>query len=313
LIYILAYNFYLGNNLNTKESILDNYFKRNEYANKKFIIIQRRCNLCGLFSFYIVSLGCIHKFLLEGFIPIIDIQSFPNIINGFNIYKHNYWELFFEQPFGYTLESVLKNAKNITYINCDDCNPRPDPQPMLFNEPRKYFWHNFANKYMPIKIELINQSNKIIYILFKNSKNILGVLTRGTDYIAKKPKGHPIPPNITDIIHDVKKMDEKYNYDYIFFSTEDDNIRDKFINIFKNKVKQIKQKFRINYDYTKKDYINLNKNIIGNVEFNKIYLINIIILSKCLDIVTARCSATAGIFIMTNGFRNMKIYDLGVY
>ena len=229
------------------------------------------------------------------------------------LYKQNYWELFFEQPFGYTLESVLKNAKNITYINCSDCNPRPDPQSMLFNEPRKYFWHNFAYKYMPIKIELINQANNIIYILFKKSKNILGVLTRGTDYISRKPKGHPIPPNITDIIHDVKKMDEKNNYDYIFFSTEDDIIRDKFINNFQTKVKQIKQKFRINYDYKKKDYLNLNKHIKGNVEFNKIYLINIIILSKCLDIVTARCSATAGIFVLTNGFRNTKIYDLGVY
>ena len=139
------------------------------------------------------------------------------------------------------------------------------------------------------------------------------MLARGTDYISRRPKGHPIPPNITDIIHDVKKMDEKYNYDYIFFSTEDDNIRDKFINHFKTKVKQIKQKFRINYDYKKKDYLNINKNIKGNVKFNKIYLINIIILSKCLDIVTARCSATAGIFVLSNGFRNMKIYDLGVY
>ena len=123
---------------------------------------------------------------------------------------------------------------------------------------------------MPIKIELINQANNIIYLLFKNSKNILGVLARGTDYIARRPKGHPIPPNITDIIHDVKKMDEKYNYDYIFFSTEDDNIRDKFINHFKTKVKQIKQKFRINYDYKKKDYLNINKNIKGNIKFNKI-------------------------------------------
>ena len=101
-------------------------------------------------------------YLLEGFIPIIDIKSFPNIINGFNIYKPNYWELFFEQPFGYSLESVLKNAKNITYINCDDCEPRPDPQYMLLNEPNIYFWHNFAYKYMPLKIELFS----IIYFYF---------------------------------------------------------------------------------------------------------------------------------------------------
>ena len=162
-------------------------------------------------------------------------------------------------------------------------------------------------------ITLINLSNKIIQRLFNKSKNILGVLTRGTDYISKKPKGHPIQPNIIDVINDVKKLDKQYNYDYIFFSTEDDLIRDKFTIIFKSKVKQIKQKFNINYDYNKKNYLNNNENIKGNTEYSKIYLLNIIILSKCLDIIASRCSGTAVIFVLTNGFRNMKIYDLGVY
>ena len=44
-----------------------------------------------------------------------------------------------------------------------------------------------------------------------------------------------------------------------------------------------------------------------------IYLLNIILLSKCIDIITARCSGAAGIFILTNGFRNSKVYDLGEY
>ena len=129
----------------------------------------------------------------------------------------NHWEFFFEQPFGYTLESVLKNAKNITYIKCVDCVPRPDEYSMLLNEPRKNYWHNFANKYLLIKREIIFLANKRKYRLFRNSKNILGVLTRGTDYISRKPRYHPIPPNVSDLIHDVKEMDNKYKYDFIFF------------------------------------------------------------------------------------------------
>ena len=286
---------------------------KKDYINSKFAIIKRTCKDCGLFSFYMVNLGCVHKYLLEGYIPIIDIKTFPNVINGFNISKNNQWELFFEQPFGYTLEEVLKKAKQIRQITCKDCIPRPDEKSMPFNWPRKQFWHNFAKKYLSIKKELIDLSNKLIYKLFKNSKNILGVLTRGTDYISIKPRDHPIQPNIADVINDVKKLDKQHNYDYIFFSTEDDLIRDKFTKTFKNKVKQIKQKFNINYDYNKKSYLNNNENIKGNAEFNKIYLLNIIILSKCLDIVASRCSGTAGIFVLTNGFRNVKIYDLGVY
>ena len=80
---------------------------------------------------------------MEGYIPIIDNKSFPNSINGFNTSKINNWELLFDQPFGYTLESVLKNAKDITYISCEDFILRPDEYSMLKNEPRKNFWHNF--------------------------------------------------------------------------------------------------------------------------------------------------------------------------
>ena len=149
--------------------------------------------------------------------------------------------------------------------------------------------------------------------LFKNSKNILGVLTRGTDYIMLRPRNHPIPPNISLLIHDVKELDNKYKYDYIFFSTEDDDMRKIFIKSFTNKVKQIKAKNNIKYDYTKKKFLGYNINIKGNIEYNKLYLINIIILSKCLDLITARCSGSAGIFILTNGYRNMKIYNLGLY
>ena len=280
---------------------------------KTFAIITRNCSLCGLFSFYVVYLGCIHKYLLEGYIPIIDIKSFPNVINGFNESKFNYWELFFNQPFGYNLELVLKKAKNIKYIICDDCSPRPDSDSIVFNMPKKHFWHNFANQYISIKSEIISLSRKIMCRLFKNSHNILGVLTRGTDYISKRPKGHPIPPNVTDLIMDVKKMDDKYNYEYIFFSTEDEKIREEFSKNFNNKLKQIKQKYKIEYDYSEKNYLNLNENIKGNLEFNKIYLLNIIILSKCLDIITAKCSGATGIFILTDGFRNIKTYNLGFY
>ena len=108
-------------------------------------------------------------------------------------------------------------------------------------------------------------------------------------------------------------MDNKYKYDYIFFSTEDDIIRRNITKYFKNKLKELKPKTNIKYNYLKKEPLNLNENINGNIEFNKIYLINIIILSKCLDIITARCSGTSGLFVLSNGFRNIKIYDLGYY
>ena len=286
--------------------------KRKEYNNTKFAIIRRNCDVCGLFSFYIVNLGFIHKYLLEGYVPIIDIKHFPNVLNGFNTSKPNYWETFFKQPFNYTLEEVLQKAKNIVNITFDDCWPRPDFL-IFYNSQIRNFWYDFANKYLPIKEEIIDLSKKIRNKLFKDSKNILGVLTRGTDYIALRPKGHPIPPNVSDLIKDVKEMDDKYKYDYIFFTTEDERFRKKFTNSFPKKIKQLRPKIRIDYDYSKKNYINNNSNIQGNEEFIKIYLLNVIILSECLDLITARCSAAIGSFVLTTGYRHLKIYELGEY
>ena len=146
------------------------------------------------------------------------------------------------------MEEVIKYAKNITYIRCGDCSPRPNQNSMISSVPKKMFWHNIANNYILIKKEIIDLSNKIIYKLFRNSKNILGVLARGTDYIARKPKSHPIPPDVDTLINDVKMMDNIYKYDYIFFSTEDERIRVKFTNYFKLKIKQLKPKIDIEYD-----------------------------------------------------------------
>ena len=64
--------------------------------------------------------------------------------------------------------------------------------------------------------------------LFKGSRNILGILARGTDYITVKPSGHPIPPNIDMMIDDINEMDKKYSYDWLFLTTEDDNENLKF-------------------------------------------------------------------------------------
>lgn len=280
------------------------------YKISKFAVICRRCPLCGLFSFFITSLGCINTYYNKGYIPIIDTRCFPNVLNGYKL-GDNLWELFFEQPFGFTLENVLKNADNVEYIRCDGSSPRPNDD-ILNDRVKVNFWHNFANKFMPIKNNIMKLSNKIMKKLFNKSNNILGVLIRGTDYISIKPKLHPIQPTIDMVISDVRQMDIRNNYDYIFFTTEDEKIRKKFIKEFSDKIKEL-HSFNIKYNYNSSKYLNFNSEIYGNIQFNKQYLLNIIILSKCLDLVTSRCSGASGIVVLSEGFRFMKIYDLGVY
>ena len=193
--------------------------------------------------------------------------------------------MFFHQPFNFKLNNVIKNGKNIKYFNCPNNYFRPNEY-IFSNKVLNDFWHNIANIYIPLRIEIINEKNKIKTKLFKGSKNILGILVRGTDYISLRPKGHPIPPNKELVIKDIIDFDKKNKYDFFFISTEDDMLREVFIKKFGHKL---------------------------NIQFIKIYLLNIIILSECIDIIGARTSGAIGIFIFKNGFRYNKMYNIGLF
>ena len=108
-------------------------------------------------------------------------------------------------------------------------------------------------------------------------------------------------------------MDKINKYDYIFLATEDIKIKEKFIHSFEKKLKYLETKDKILYDYKKKEFLSYNKNIKGNIENIKIYMINIIILSKCIDILSSRTSGASGAFILSEGFRNIKMYYIGDY
>lgn len=318
IIFSFCYkNIILEKEKNIKRNINDfkqkNNSKINNYYNLTFAIIKcERFSETGLFCLFKFYLYSLIKYLNNGFIPIIDLSSFPNIYNGFNneTCKTNPWELFFYQPFGYTLEEVKKHAKTIHYFECD-FPKHLNHRDFYLNKFLIDFYHNIAIKYIPIKDNIIKEANMISKKLFKGSNNILGILQRGTDYISLKPRNHPIPPKNEIFFKDIKLMDKKYKYDYFFLSTEDDIIRDKFIKKFKNKIKIIRRNKNIKYNY--KSLLAHNIYIKGNIDFAKNYLINIIILSNSKDIICTRTNGAIGAFILSNGFRNIKIYFLGEY
>ena len=308
----------IKNKNNINENEIENYSnlisKKSLYENETFAILRRNCTFCGLFAFYIYYLGCINMYLIKGYIPIVDLMSFPNTYNNFSSIDFNPWESFFEQPFGFTLKEALKKNR-VKIFYCIGQDNRPDDKNIYYNKLSIDYWHNTAMKYIPIKKEIIKETNIIIQKLFKGSKNILGVKIRGTDYITRKPRWHPIPPKVEDTINDVKKMDIKNNYDWIFFASEDEQIKEKFIKEFEGKIKYLNPNIKLNYYINNRtnDLLVKQKEICGNLEYAKNYVMNIYILSKCIDIVMTRGSGGAGIIILTKGFRNSLIYNLGEY
>ena len=254
------------------------------------------------------------KYLIQGFIPILDFGSYKNFINGFIVdpKKGNPWEYYFNQPFGYEYNNIMRKARNINYFECTSNKISPN-EGIFLNKQSMNYWHILANQFIPIKNEIIIEANNIIKIIFKDSKNVLGVLLRGTDYVAMKLRFHPIPPKIKDVIKDVKLLDNKNKYNWIFLATEDNNIRDVFLRAIGIKVKCLLTKRKIFYNYSTKKQLAYNIDFKRNLDYNKIYLLNIIILSKCLDFLAANTSGTIGVFILTSGFRYYKVYNLGHY
>ena len=274
-----------------------------DYKTKKFVQIGWRvCPPCGFFSFYIVNLGCALKYLNKGYIPIIDLKYFKNSLNKGNRSMPNPWEFFFHQPNNYTLKEVKKYAKDFQHERCTQFNFRPDEKNIYYQKDNTIFWHNFSEKYFPMKKELKREAKIIMKKFFGNSKNILGVKIRGTDYY-NRPKFHSKPARVETIIPDVKELDEKNKYDFIFLATEDENIKNKFIPEFIKKVKFLEP-------YSKKEYAN---EIEKNFDFVKNYILTIVILSKCIDFVGCRCCGSAGAFVFSGGFRYSKVYNLGDY
>ena len=187
-----------------------------------------------------------------GYTPIIDLMSFPNVFNNFNqtILKMNPYEYYFDQPFNYTLEEVLK-SNNFEVYDCRKYGHSYPSYNIINNKISLGFWQYFAKKYMPVKIEIIKEAIFIKNKLFNLSNNILGIMTRGTDYIALKPKAHPIQPKLNVVFRDIKKLDLENIYDFFFLSTEDYFIRLKFMKEFGNKIKFFNhnQNFHFNYSF----------------------------------------------------------------
>ena len=161
LIYIFEYNFINLKFSKTNDNNNCNFIKK-DYKKNNFVIIRNPTMYeCGLFCYYNIYLSCIESFLIKGYIPIIDLKSFPNLLNGYliNYTNINPWEYYFEQPFCYKLDDVLDKAVNKIYFNCK----KHGKAPVFFQYFNKslsiIFWHNIAKNYLPVKKEIIKYYN----------------------------------------------------------------------------------------------------------------------------------------------------------
>lgn len=298
------------NKANRKEHI-STWGKEN--PDKTFYLIRRTGGgTAGLCSHLNVVLGHIRYAEAKGYIPVVDMQNYKTPYLSDELQgKENAWEYFFKQPANYGLDTVYK-SKNVVYSNDGLAEEYIDGSMGFYhnegNELSK--WREIFKKWIRFSDEFKAYDNRIDKSIMLD-KRVLGVISRGSDYVNLKPKGHGIQPTIPMLVEKVKEVVVEKKIDRVFLATEDETIFEAFEREFKDILISI-QSHHISSD---KD--NANTAVQELYEDMKLagmeYLENIYILSKCNCLIASPCNGSASAVIMSDGYEWDYYWDLGVY
>jgi len=273
--------------------------------NSKFTLINEGLYEYKYFNFFFLNnmLSSILYVLSEGYYPIIKLKE----------RQENWtdWDTFFEQPFNCKL-----NVENLPV-----CNVKTGNLKFLFttpyNEVELKVWCKLYKDFVVFnpktKAYIESEYKKLLY----PHKRVLGVLSRGTDYVKLKPKYHPIQPNIEDLIKLSRIKMKELNLEYIYLATEEKKIVDIFEKKFPGKILINERSY---YDEI---YYKNNLKILDQINFNREkdnyfkgleYLSSIYLLSKCSALIAGNCGGSCAALYMNNmEFEYWKLFNLGFY
>lgn len=223
------------------------------------------------------------------------------------------------QSFG--MEQWLKNkyqdvyqSKNVVLsgLNILEKSPNYLNQKFDFNSLTKT--RRLVEKYIKIKPEIQAIVDREFFKL--HIDNCVGLYLRGTDYTKLKPAGHPIQPTTFQA---VKKIDEymlQHPQKKIFLVTEDMNIYTDIKKKYDDNVYTINGDVYIT-DYDGKTFLSEDKALkqLGRSSTQRgiTYLVKIILLSKCRDLIGGNTSGSWAACVFSKSFNYMYIFDLGKY
>lgn len=293
----------------------EHYVKRGDPKKPTYYIIRRKWETTGLLGRYNIFAGHIRYALSKGWLPVIDMQNYPNpYLPPEKLGKENSWEYYFEQPLRIGLEQAYAGENVI--LSSEEVLPRPF-EIMPFYENRKGIlteWRMLVKLgLLRIKPEILQDIAAVRKNLFAPNNRVLGLLLRGTDYVIKKLPNHPIPPPIEFALSTVVAKLKDWKCNKIFLATEYKNI----VRIFKQVFGDLCMTFDREYvDYNKPgEAISLVRIDRENDHFlqGKDYLTQMVLLSTCNSFVAARCGGSVGVMMMADKFEHTYFFNLGRY
>ncbi len=288
-----------------------------ENPDKTFFVIRRNAPNAGLYSFVLTNLGWIGYALERGYIPVVDMQ------NAYNTYltrevvgQVNAWEYYFRQPCGYTLQDIA-HSKNIILSSINA--PEKGPLPGIEKRTKEWaMWQKLGARYLQPSDKVKGETDKAKASLFQN-RRVLGVLCRGTDYLSKRPSGHPIQPDVKDVMDKAEEMMARLHCPVLYLATEDASALRAFRSRFGEKLLTYGER---RYEDTGDRYINEMTDEMDAAAADPVkaqyqkgleYAVTIGLLSGCNALVAGRVSGAYGAVLQGSAYEEIYLYDLGLY
>ena len=286
----------------------------NDYADKKFYVIRVDYNMAGILAIVKSTMSHIMYAVEHKYIPVIDLLNCECQYIDHD-YPENVWDTYFKQPYGYNLKDI-SCAKNVIISKNIQVPKRKyniSVNTLYGNKTLLNYYRQFYQKYIHFNIETQKYVESKYNQIIPSNNKILGVLSRGTDYLDCHPKGHPIQPDPKEIIAKIYEITQKKDYQYIFLATEDQRIYDLFKNEFKerllfNKQKLLQKMNGINYisELDKTHGLSQKEDVLN-------YLTSLYILSRCNAFIGGCTAGTLGAYMMSNMYEYEYFWNLGTY
>lgn len=279
---------------------------RNIVSQGKVMVIKNMVWTGSYFSVAVFNniMGLVIYALYLGYIPIIEINEDNNEFFS--------WDWYFKQPLEDYCEGLTIKSTKVLDVNHVAFQAKWIYRQSGYEyEKWSYIYQNFGQ---------LNEKTKA-YINLENStlgelNSVLGVLMRGTDYISLKPFGHPVQPELSEVIQASHELIDMKKYRAIYFASDCESYLNAFINEFGKE--RILSNSRVYYDglYVPGDQI-------GNVHFEREndnykkgleYLSSMVLLSRCNSLVAGNCGGTKfALLYSKNPYAVCHVFDKGLY
>ncbi len=293
------------------------YIKRGDPSKPTYYIIRRKSEISGLFYRFIQIAGHINYALNNGWLPVVDMQNYPNAyLSPEKLGKENAWEYYFEQPLRIGVEEAY-NGENVILSTGEEFWPCPN-WGMAFFENRDNTlteWRMLLKLgLLKIKPKRLKELEDVRQKLFSPKDRVLGVLLRGTDYVVRRLRNHPIPPPVEFAASTVFAKLKEWKCNKIFLATEDKAIVKIFQKVF-GEICIVLDRQYVDYNPQTDKSVTMSRIDRPNDYFlqGKDYLTQIWLLSVCNSFVAARCSGSVAAMMLAKNFEHTYFFNLGSY